>query len=133
MGGFGAARLGFNYPELFSRVSIMAGALLDDDSVAATRRELFEKNFGSNREYFHVNSAWVLAEKNAAAIRGRTAVRIGVGEQDSLLALNRNYHELLGRLKIEHEFFTLPGVGHESGKFYDVLGDDAFTFYQRHR
>jgi S-formylglutathione hydrolase FrmB len=39
MGGFGAAHFGFKYPDLFGAVSIMAGALLDRESVP-TRSEL---------------------------------------------------------------------------------------------
>jgi hypothetical protein len=33
-------------------------------------------------------------------------------------------------LKIEHEFFTVPGVGHQQTKFYEKLGVDAFAFYR---
>jgi len=130
MGGFGAARLGFKYPEVFGAVSIMAGALLDDESIK-TRAELYEKNFGSNPEYFHANSPWTLVESNANAIRGRTFVRMGVGDQDSLLETDRKYHELLGRLKIEHEFFTVPGVAHDDKAFYDKAGPAGFSFYGR--
>ena len=133
MGGFGAARIGFKYPDLFSAVSIMAGALLDDESIATTQPDLFAKNFGANTAYFHANSPWVVVEQNAAAIRERTAVRIAVGDQDSLLVRNRNYHDLLGRLKIEHGYTVLPGVGHDSAKLYDTLGDEGFAFYQRGR
>jgi endo-1,4-beta-xylanase len=133
MGGFGAARIGFKYPDLFSAVSIMAGALLDDESIATTRPELFAKNFGASKAYFHANSPWVVVEQNAAAIRGRTAVRIAVGDQDSLLERNRNYHDLLGRLQIEHGYTVVPGVGHDSAKLYATLGDQAFAFYQRRR
>ena len=133
MGGFGAARIGFKHPDLFSAVSIMAGALLDDESIATTRPDLFAKNFGASTTYFHANSPWVVVEQNAAAIRERTAVRIAVGDQDSLLVRNRNYHDLLGRLKIEHGYTVLPGVGHDSSKLYDTLGDEGFAFYQRGR
>lgn len=83
------------------------------------------------RDYFRANNPWLLAEQNAALIRGRVAVRIGVGEQDGLLERNRKYHELLGRLKIGHEFFTVPGVAHENAKFYEVLGTSAFDFYRK--
>lgn len=135
MGGFGAAHLGFEHTELFSAVSIMAGALLNDETVASDRPDLFEKNFGGNIDYFRTNSPWLLAERNASAIRGRIAVRIGLGEldPDPLPELNRKYHELLQRVKIEHEFFTLPGVWHEPGgrKFYEVLGAAGFDFYQK--
>jgi endo-1,4-beta-xylanase len=133
MGGFGAARIGFKYPDLFGAVSIMAGALLDDESIATTRPDLFAKNFGASTTYFRANSPWVVVEQNAAAIRERTAVRIAVGDQDSLLVRNRNYHDLLGRLKIEHGYTVLPGVGHDSSKLYDTLGDEGFAFYQRGR
>ena len=50
-------------------------------------------------------------------------------ERDSLLERNRRYHELLARLNIDHQFFTVPGVGHDGAKVYDLIGEDAFTFY----
>lgn len=132
MGGFGAAHLGFKYPELFGAVSIMAGALLDADSVGASMHsELFEKNFGSNRAYFQANSPWVLVEKNAGAIRGRTLVRIAVGDQDSLLERDRNFHALLDHLNIQSQFETVPGVAHNQKLFYEKLGARAFQFYRQ--
>ncbi|HYM10861.1 MAG TPA: DUF1684 domain-containing protein [Bryobacterales bacterium] len=132
MGGFGAARLGFKYPELFGAVSIMAGALLDDESVATSMHpELFQKNFGGSKAYFHASSPWVLAEQNAAWIRERTFVRIGIGELDQLLERDRKYHDMLERLGIAHEFFTVPGVAHSSRLFYEKLGERAFRFYEK--
>ncbi len=130
MGGFGAARLSAKYPDLFGAVSIMAGALLDTQSVA-TRPELFQKNFGGNKLYFHSNSPWVLAHQNAASIRGRTHVRIGVGVLDNLYERNLTYHELLGRLGIENQFFKVAGVGHNQKLFYEKLGASAFAFYRK--
>ncbi len=131
MGGFGAAHFGFKYPELFGAVSIMAGALLDRDSVTYLHGELFERNFGGDLDYFDENSPWILAERNADKIRGRMSVRIGVGERDGLLERNRNFHGLLERLKIEHEYFTVPGVGHSGKVFYETLGTErVFGFYK---
>ena len=129
MGGFGAAHLGFGHPELFGAVSIMAGALLDDDRVSENV-ELFEKNFGSNKAYFHKGSPWVLVRENAARIRGNVRVRMGVGDQDALLERDLKYSALLKELKIEHEFFTVPGVGHQQTKFYEKLGAEGFVFYR---
>ena len=130
MGGFGAAHLGFKYPELFGAVSIMSGALLDDESVV-TQADLYEKNFGGNRDYFHQGSPWVLVRENAKKIRGRTFVRIGVGDRDNLFERDTNYHKLLDSLNIRHDFFTVPEVAHEQGKFYEKLGGGAFEFYRR--
>ena len=136
MGGFGAAHLGFKYPELFGAISIFSGALLDDDSVASapdlvTTPELFEKNFGSNKAYFHAGSPWVVVKANASKIRGRTFVRIGVGDQDGLLGRVMRYHQLLTSLGIEHDFFTVPGVGHNTAKFYEARGAAGFAFYSK--
>ncbi len=132
MGGFGAARLGFKYPDLFGAVSIMAGALLDAESAASTMHaELFEKNFGGNKAYFHAGSPWVLADQNAARVRGRSLVRIGVGDQDPLYERDLTYHEMLERLGIRNDFFAVPGVAHNGRLFYEKLGAAAFTFYQK--
>jgi len=125
MGGFGAARLGFKYPELFGSVSIRAGALLDDESAAGApdliaTPGLFEKCFG-NLEYFHAGSPWVVVRENAARIRGRTVVRMACGDNDALYPRNRRYHELLVELGIVHEFVILPGVGHDHEAIYKAL------------
>jgi enterochelin esterase-like enzyme len=125
MGGFGAAHLGFKYPDLFSAVSIMAGALLDDESAKGapdliTTPSLFKKCFGT-LEYFHAGSPWVVVRDNAARIRGRTQIRMAVGDNDALCGRNRRYHELLKDLNIAHEFTILPGVGHDPEAIYAAL------------
>ena len=125
MGGFGAAHLGFKYPDLFGRVSIMAGALLDDESAAGapdliTTTRLFAKCFGT-REYFHAGSPWVVVRDNAARIRNRTRIRMAVGDNDALCPRNRRYHELLSDLNIAHDFTVLPGVGHDAEAVYATL------------
>jgi len=140
MGGFGAAHLGFKYPDLFGAVSIMAGALLDDDSAAGApdliaTPGLFEKCFG-NLDYFHAGSPWVVVLEHTDRIRrqntaGRiTAVRIAVGDNDSLLGRNTRYHQLLAELGIAHEFAVLPGVPHDPGAIYDALGARGPAFYR---
>ena len=49
MGGFGAAHLGFKYPEIFGAVSILDRALLDADQMKARHRVLWERH-GDNGE-----------------------------------------------------------------------------------
>ncbi len=131
MGGFGAAHLGFKYPETFGVVSILAGALHNPDSIAERRAEIFKNVFGSDKDYFKANSPWTLLEKNADAIRGKTQVRIWVGDQDMLHDWNKQYHELMERLKIAHEFEVVPGVGHNYRQLYEKIGDKDFTFYAK--
>lgn len=130
MGGFGAAHLGFKYPELFGAVSVMAGALHNKDSIAERRAPIFRSIFGGDKDYFRSNSPWLLVEKEAGRIRGNTHVRIGVGADDGLLEWNTQYHELLGRLNIDHDFFVVGGVGHNGRLFYKLLGDQQWIFYR---
>ena len=131
MGGFGAAHLGFKYPELFGAVSIMSGSLHDADSMAQIGQDIFQDVFSENREYFQANSPWTLAEKNADAIRGEIAVRIIVGSEDDIFQRNKAYHEFLSHLEIPHQFDVIEGVGHNANMLYEKLGDMAFSFYSK--
>jgi endo-1,4-beta-xylanase len=132
MGGFGAARLGFKFPELFGAVSIFAGALLDAESVRTTMfPELYPKNFGSNRAYFIAQSPWTLAERNAKKIADQTFVRMVIGADDHLMDRNVRFHNLLKRVGIPHDFVVIPKVAHDAGAVYRAQGNRGFEFYQR--
>ena len=132
MGGFGAARLGFKFPELFGAVSIFAGALLDEESVRTTMfPELYPKNFGSKRDYFNAQSPWTLAEVNAKKIAGKTIVRMVVGANDHLMDRNVRFHHLLERVGIPHEFVVVPNVAHDGIAVHRELGTRGFEFYRR--
>ncbi len=72
-----------------------------------------------------------LVEKNADRIRGRTSIRVGVGGDDSLLPRNRELHDLLQKLKIEHEYEVVPGVGHSAGAYYKALDSRCLAIYRR--
>jgi len=131
MGGGGAAKWGFKYPELFATVSILAGAL-HDTSAAMQRRDggkSFQEIYGSE-ERFRASSPWNLAEQNAAHMRGRTTIRIVVGDNDGLLETNRRFHELLERLNLAHEFQVVPGAAHSPLPLYAGLGEKNWAFYR---
>jgi endo-1,4-beta-xylanase len=129
MGGYGAAHLGFKYPEVFGIVGIMAGALIEPR--AEVQPAVFQKMFGSDGACVQANDPLALVRKNAGAIRGRTAIRIAVGDQDNLQVRDRALHDVLEELKIEHEYELVPGVGHNATLFYDKLGERAFVYYQK--
>ena len=131
MGGYGAAHLAFKYPELFGMAGVMAGALLDADTMRSRHAELFGKVYGADKAYFQANHPYTQAEKNVEAIRGKTVVRIAVGDQDRLQTRSQELHDLLDRLQIAHEYEVVPGVAHNGSLFYETLGDRAFAFYQR--
>ncbi|MFN3323905.1 MAG: alpha/beta hydrolase [Bryobacteraceae bacterium] len=85
MGGHGAAVVGFGHPDVFGLVSVMAGALHDETSLAERRPEVFQKVSGGDPSYYRARSPWTVLERNAGRIRGRTRVRIGCGDQDGLI------------------------------------------------
>ena len=137
MGGYGAARLGFKYHDLFGAVSTLAGGPLDLEFAGprATanpeeREQIFQTVYGGAIEYFKAQSPWVLAEQNAAAVRGRTRIRQIVGIRDATLALNRNFDAHLTRLEIPHAFTMLPMVGHDTSAVFEALGEGNWAFYR---
>jgi enterochelin esterase-like enzyme len=138
MGGYGAARLGFKYPGVFGAVSALgAGPLqleLDPDvgpeRNAGLRARVLKTVYGGDQEYFKAQSPWVLAERSAAALRGRTRLRLAIGELDATLEANRGFHEHLERLAIPHGFTVLSGVGHSPMAVLEALGESNWEFYR---
>ncbi len=129
MGGYGAAHLGFKYPQIFGIVGVMAGVLITPSDTV--QPGVFAKMFGSDPAYVQANNPFELVWKNADAIRGRTTVRVAVGDQDGLQIRDRAFHELLGQLKIDHDYELVPGVPHNGALFYKTLGAGAFAYYQK--
>ncbi|UCG46348.1 MAG: alpha/beta hydrolase fold domain-containing protein [Phycisphaerales bacterium] len=131
MGGYGAAFLGFKYPERFGVISILSGALHSPESLKESRGEIFGAVFGGDAEYAAANSPWSLVKANAGRIRGRTFVRIHVGERDRLKERNENLHKLLQELRIEHEWFVIGGSSHNPTEVFSNWPGSMFDFYAK--
>jgi S-formylglutathione hydrolase FrmB len=136
MGGYGAGRLGLKYPDLFAGVSVFAGGPLDLEFKGprakgdpAMRERILKDTFGADLDYYKAQSPLTIAEKNAAAVAGKTKIRVAVGERDFTAGLNRGYSEHLKNLKIEHEFTVVPGVAHEALPLLKGLGEANWGFY----
>ena len=137
MGGYGAARLGFKFPEMFAAVSIMGAGPLQADLLhsaprAGRRRagEVLRRVYGGDRAYFLDVSPRTLAARNAEAIAADSRVRLVIGAADETLANNRDFHEHLEALGIPHAWTVLPGVGHDPAGVLDALGDDNWAFHR---
>lgn len=126
MGGFGAAHLGFKYPDYFSSISIMDGALLGLEEIKRRHQVQFARIFDSSDDKFNAESPFVLAKSNAEKIRDRTKIRIEVG---ALLQPNQTFHKLLQEQSIEHSYEVHEGVGHNNSAILDRLGDKNWAFY----
>jgi endo-1,4-beta-xylanase len=131
MGGFGAAHLGFKYPELFGTVSILMGALFTPDDPPGGLGHAVWSAFSNDPEYYRSNNPWTLLERNGDTIRGKTHLRIVAGTADPLYELNQQYHELMDRLGLTHEFVSIEGAGHNHVQLYERMGDEAFSLYAK--
>jgi hypothetical protein len=136
MGGFGAGRLGFRYPDTFAAISMLgAGPLQAEftrESVAPNNRELqahvLARVIVSDQKYFHAESPRGLAAANAARLRSGVRLRIAIGADDFTLSANRDFSAFLTTLAIPHDFIIVPGVDHQAQRLLRALG---FGFHQR--
>lgn len=130
MGGFGAARLGFKFPDSFCAVSILGAAMHDAAAFQRLRSDIFAEVFGDDAEYCRAQTPWTIVRQNASRLRGQQRVRLIVGEKDGLLAANERYHRLLQELDVPHAWAVAPGAGHSYTAVVDQLPFDAFAFFR---
>jgi enterochelin esterase-like enzyme len=136
MGGYGAARLGFKYPELFRAVSIM-GAGPMQESLHTTPRasrvqahELLARVYGGSQDTFLAASPRTIARMNAQTLMQSSLIRVVIGDRDETYANNAAFHAHLTSLKIPHEWTVLPSVGHDPVAVMKALGDANWAFYR---
>lgn len=130
MGGYGALRLAFAHPELFSAVSAQSAALITQSpkeldaafqsgySLAGVLGDVFGRPI--NVAHWNENSPFVLARRNAAGLRG-LAIYFNCGEDD-------NYGFERGAAML-HEELQKEGVKHE---YHAYPGDHSFTYFMSH-
>lgn len=137
MGGYGAARLGFKYPELFRAVSIVGAGPMQAELKSTPRasriqaEELLKRAFGGDQAVFQEVSPRKLAQRNAKQIAQESMVRMVIGEQDETFANNEAFHRHLEALGIPHGWTIVPGVGHEPERVFAALGEANWEFYRK--
>jgi enterochelin esterase-like enzyme len=132
MGGYGAAHLGFKYPEVFGSVVVDAGALILERALNGPAiSPVFKGAWGDDIAKFKAEHPYQLIEKNAADIKGKTNIRVGCGLDDYLVVRNRELHERLNKLDIAHEYEEVPDVGHAPPKYYEGLKDKVFEIHRK--
>ena len=137
MGGYGAARLGFRYPEMFRAVSIVgAGPMQEklDSTPRASRvkaEELLARVYGGSQQKFLEESPRTLARANARRIAEGSLVRVVIGDRDETYANNAAFRAHLSALGIPHQWIVLAGVGHDPKAVVDAMGDANWAFYRK--
>jgi S-formylglutathione hydrolase FrmB len=136
MGGYGAARLGFKFPEVFRAVSIVGAGPMQEELVQTPRAgrqraaEVLAKVYGGEQAYFRAVSPRTLAAQNAERIAKGSMIRVVVGDKDETFANNRWFREHLESLKIPHTWTVLPGIAHDPMGVLRALGDENWEFYR---
>ena len=129
MGGYGAAYIGFKYPETFGSVSMLAAALHTAESLKTNRRSIFDGVHSGDMDAADRRSPWSVVVDNADTIRGRTKVRMFVGSEDGLLERNERYHALLDELGIDHEWGVVPDAPHNLEVLFQNWEGDPLAYY----
>ena len=140
MGGYGALRFAFAHPELFSAVSAQSAALITEspqelDSASRTGAPLagvLAAVFGNpiNVPHWNDNSPFVLAKRNAAALR-KTAIYFNCGQDDNY-GFERGaaaLHDELKKENVNHEYHAYPG-DHSLTYFLSHF-DEVMEFHSR--
>jgi S-formylglutathione hydrolase FrmB len=136
MGGYGAARFGFKFPERFRAVSIMGAGPMREELAATPRaspaqaRQLLQEVYGGSQAYFRAVSLRQLAQEQVSALTAGSLIRVVVGDQDETYRNNVAFHEHLQRPGIPHQWRVLPGGPHNPNAVLDALGDDRWAFYR---
>jgi len=141
MGGYGAARLGLLYPELFGAMAMLAAGPLDLEfdgpraiSNPAERAQILRDVYGNDMDYFRAVNPFTIAEQYAATIRGTpralTRFRQLIGDRDFTLPANEAFRLHVDGLRIAHEYTLVPGIGHDAIALLNALGDANFAFYR---
>ena len=139
MGGYGALRFAFAYPELFSSVSAQSAALITESprqinammhSGTPLGRMLGAFGNPINIAHWNQNSPFVLAKQNRARIT-KLAIYFNCGNDDEF-GFENGAEALHTQLQVEgvrHEFHLFPG-NHGAAYFLAHL-DEVLKFHSR--
>jgi S-formylglutathione hydrolase FrmB len=131
MGGFGAVKSAFKFPEMFSSVVTYGASLHDLGSVSSGRPEVFERMFGARNDYFQQNSPYILAEKNTALISKNLRLKFINGSEDFTLQNNLKLNSCLDKLGINYDFKILDRYKHIPIPYYEAEGLNGFMFHSQ--
>lgn len=140
MGGYGALRFAFAYPELFSSVSAQSAALITESprQIDAAMHSgtplgrMLGAVFGNpiNIAHWNQNSPFVLTKQNHARIT-KLAIYFNCGNEDEF-GFEKGAEALHRQLQAEginHEFHLYPG--NHGGAYFLAHLDEVLKFHSR--
>ena len=112
MGGMGALRLAFAYPNLFGHVYAFNPAVDDDaENIAEEEPELLSKMMGGNPSEWHERMAKTLGLRNKEKLKN-SLIDISIGERDELLPSVLDLSKALRSAGLQHTLNIIPGLDH---------------------
>lgn len=126
MGGYGALRIGLGFADTFASVNSHSAAVMHGSKTytrpdqAEFRRVFGPRPKGSDHDLL------VLAKKARRAGR-LPKIRMDCGTEDYLLADNREFHGLLEKAGVPHEYAEFPGA--HMWDYWDTHVQDALRFH----
>jgi len=113
MGGYGALKIGLTYPNRFSKVASLSGAV-DFASIISrakgTQREKFFKGiFGEQPHKDMTHDLEFLVKQNLIAKEKMPQMYIACGTEDFLFDENQKFHSILNALNVNHTYVTSEG------------------------
>lgn len=122
MGGFAALYLGFNYPELFSKIGAHSSALWDysnSDMFIGQRNWLYTTpELRARRDPFLLAQTQDLRNTN---------IYLDVGTNDPLLGINQRFYQALLTQGIRVDWHT--GSGGHNKSYWEANTESYFRFY----
>ena len=128
MGGFGALKFAFKYPELFSSVTAFAPGIRDAESFAKDRPDILKRMFKDDPAVYAANHPATLLKKNLEQIKDKLPISIYVGKADYLLAGSQALHQALTELKVEHSYQEFDDIKHDLTKLSAQTKETPFSF-----
>lgn len=136
MGGYGAARFGLKYPQIFSNIVMIGAGTLDqalDNTPRADpviRDNVLSSVFGSSDTYFYQQSPRYYANKNISTIKKMSLkITVIVGTDDEVLDQNQRFFNYLESLGIHTTLALLPGVRHSLKDYFTFGTADIFRSF----
>lgn len=124
MGGYGALKVGLTYPEKYNKIASFSGVLDIKKYLANSagrRKKMLEEIFGNEVE--NSEDLFYLANN----LKEPVSLYISCGKQDTLLLQNKDFHEHLKSLNINH-IYNEPQGSH-TWDFWDREIKEALKFF----
>lgn len=128
MGGFGALKLAFKYPDMFGSVVAYGATLGSAQEMEKHLGKVYAKMFGGDKARFEANNPLALAEHNAEKIRQGTRVQLMIGTKDEFLPANRQLQRRLTTLGIDVACEEIRGARHKKEAIYEDAALPGFAF-----